>query len=50
VEDVTERITHETELKDREARFRAFFENVGVGAALLGSDGRFREVMTVFAG
>jgi len=48
VENVTERITRETELKTREARLRAFFENIGVGAILLGPDGRFCEVSDSF--
>jgi len=47
-EDVTERVEKDLALRQSEARLRAFFANIGVGAVMLGTDGRFIEVSDHF--
>lgn len=47
-EDVTERVEKDLALRRSEALLRAFFENIGVGAVMLGTDGRFIEVSDHF--
>ncbi|RTL38632.1 MAG: PAS domain S-box protein, partial [Rhodocyclaceae bacterium] len=42
--DVTERRQHEEELRESEARFRSFFENMAVGAGQLDARGRYLDV------
>ena len=44
VHDVTARTRAESELREREAIFRAVFEDSSVGMALVGADGRFVKV------
>lgn len=42
--DITERRQHEEELRESEARFRSFFENMAVGAGQLDVRGRYLDV------
>ncbi|MBS0353592.1 MAG: PAS domain S-box protein [Proteobacteria bacterium] len=42
--DITERRQHEDELRESEARFRSFFENMAVGAGQLDARGRYLDV------